>query len=276
MASFKAKQLSKLLAICALLLALAAVSPLGVALGQTAPASPIVSDVPVAGGTERVLFLGAPGARAVLVLLPGGDGIIGLDTGGGLHQLGSNFLVRTFGQWLAQGFAVVLPDAPNGTSLAGQRHLPVYADAISKAIDVGRSRAALPVWLIGTSAGTTAAVNGAAHLGSKVSGVVLTSSVTRPGRSGETIFDAEPGAVVVPVLVVSNDHDTCAETPPGDAPMVLSAMTRSPRKELAMVTSSQIARRADPCEGMSPHGYLGIEGMVVQRISEWIRAAGGR
>jgi len=26
---------------------------------------------------------------------------------------------------------------------------------------------------------------------------------------------------------------------------------------------------------MSPHGYLGIEGLVVQRISEWIRAAGG-
>jgi hypothetical protein len=27
-------------------------------------------------------------------------------------------------------------------------------------------------------------------------------------------------------------------------------------------------------QGMSPHGYLGIEGMVLQRISKWIRAAG--
>jgi hypothetical protein len=36
-----------------------------------------------------------------------------------------------------------------------------------------------------------------------------------------------------------------------------------------------IDRRSDPCDGMSPHGYLGIEGMVVQRISDWIRAAGG-
>ena len=274
MVSFKAKQLSRLLKICALPFSFAAISPLGTALGQTPPASPTVSDVPVSGGTARVLFLGASEARAILVLLPGGDGIIRLDNGGGIHQLGSNFLVRTFGHWAAQGFAVVLPDAPNGTSLAGQRHLPAYADAISKAIDLGRSRAALPVWLIGTSAGTTAAVNGAAHLGSKVSGAVLTSSVTRPGRSGETIFDAEPGSIAVPVLVVSNDHDTCAETPPGDAPMVLAALTRSPRRELVMVTSSQSARRADSCEGMSPH-YLGIEGMVVQRISEWIRAAGG-
>jgi hypothetical protein len=57
---------------------------------------------------------------------------------------------------------------------------------------------------------------------------------------------------------------------------VLAAVTRSPCKELVMVTSSQIAKRSDPCEGMSPHGYLGIEGLVVQRISEWIGAAGGR
>jgi hypothetical protein len=27
---------------------------------------------------------------------------------------------------------------------------------------------------------------------------------------------------------------------------------------------------------MSPHGYLGIEEAVVQRISDWIKTAGGR
>jgi hypothetical protein len=260
----------------ALLLLFAAMSSLGIALGQTVPGSPIVSDLPVAGGTERVLFLGTQGARALLVLLPGTDGIVGLDSEGGVHQLGGNFLVRTIGQWTVQGFDVVLPDAPNGTSLLGQRHLPAYADAIGRAIDFGRSRANLPVWLIGTSQGSTAAVNGAAHLGAKVSGVVLASSVTGPGRAGETLFDAEPGAITVPVLVVSNQSDTCAVSPPSDAPNILAALTRSPRKELVMVTSSPIARRSDPCEGMSPHGYLGIEGMVVQRISDWIRTVGGR
>ena len=79
----------------ALLLAFAVIPPLGIALGQTAPGSPIVSDLPVASGTERVLFLGAQGARALVILLPGSDGIIGLDSGGGVHQLGGNFLVRT-------------------------------------------------------------------------------------------------------------------------------------------------------------------------------------
>jgi hypothetical protein len=70
-----------------------------------------------------------------VVLLPDSDGITDLDGGGGVHQLGGNFLVRTIGQWVAQGFDVVLPDAPNGTSLLGQRHLPAYVDAISRAIE---------------------------------------------------------------------------------------------------------------------------------------------
>jgi pimeloyl-ACP methyl ester carboxylesterase len=209
-------------------------------------------------------------------LLPGSDGIVGLDSAGGIHQLGGNFLVRTMGQWVAQGFDVVLPDAPNGTSLLGQRHLPAYADAIGRAIDFGRSHANLPVWLIATSQGSTAAVNGAAHLGSRVSGAVLASSVTRPGQADETLFDAEPGAITVPVLVVVNQYDSCGVSPPADAPSILAALTRTPRKELAIVASNQIARRSDRCEGMSPHGYLGIEGTVVQRISDWIRMAGGR
>ena len=159
--------------------------------------------------------------------------------------------MRTMDQWVAQGFDVVLPDAPNGTSLLGQRHLPAYADAIGRAIDFGRSCANLPVWLIATSQGSTAAVNGAAHLGSRVSGAVLASSVTRPGHAGETLFDAEPGAITVPVLVVVNQYDSCGVSPPADAPSILAALTHTPRKELAIVVSNQIARRADRCEGMS-------------------------
>jgi hypothetical protein len=42
----------------------AAISPFGIALGQTASGSPIVGDVAVASGPERVLFLGTQRARA--------------------------------------------------------------------------------------------------------------------------------------------------------------------------------------------------------------------
>ena len=51
-------------------------------------------------------------------------------------------------------------------------------------------------------------------------------------------------------------------------------MPASPRKELILVDSTAI--QSAPCEALSPHGYLGIEGSVIQRIAAWINAAPGR
>ncbi len=44
-------------------------------------------------------------------------------------------------------------------------------------------------------------------------------------------------AISVPTLVVANTADTCRATPPGDAPRILAAVARSPRKELMMFES---------------------------------------
>ena len=78
----------------------------------------------------------------------------------------------------------------------------------------------------------------------------------------------------MPALVVANRGDSCGSAAPGFAPQILAALARSPRKEIIYFDSRQI--QSDPCEAMSPHGYLGIEADVVQRISDWIRTAGGR
>ena len=239
--------------------------PIAAAQGQT-----IAADVPLAGdGAERVLFSGPPNPRAVLIMLPGGEGIVDIGNAGAAGRGTNNFLVRTLPLWTAQGYAVEILGSPNGQSLLGQRHTPAYAAAIDRAVDFARSRANAPVWLVGTSQGSTAAANGAASLGGKVAGVVLTSSVTRQNRSGETVFNTNLAAIAVPTLVVANQGDACAATPPEDANAIANAVGRAPRKEVILVQSSEI--RSAPCEAMSPHGYLGIEQMVVQRIGNWIR-----
>ena len=240
---------------------------------RSASAQNFATDIPLpSGGSERVLFAAPASPRAILIMFPGGPGIVGIAASGTTTNL--NFLVRTLPLWLAQGFAVEILDAPNGTSLLGQRHTAGYVAAIDRAVDFVHSRGDAPVWLVGTSQGSTAAANGAAHLGGKIAGVVLSSSVTRQGRGGETVFDSEPGLIAGPALVVANQGDTCMLTPPGDAPNLVATLARSRRKEVILVSSNQI--QSDPCEAMSPHGYLGIEPAVVQRISDWIRSAAAR
>jgi pimeloyl-ACP methyl ester carboxylesterase len=238
-----------------------------------AQARAVAADLATPLGTERAAFLAAPGARATVVLLAGGEGIVPINR---LGDSGSgNFLIRTRAMWAPYGINAVILGSPNNRSLMGQRSGAGYAAALGAAVDFARSRSNAPVWLVGTSMGSIAAANGAAHLGPKVAGVVLTSAVTRVGRrAGEAVSSAGPAAIAVPALVVANSGDSCQFSPPADAPGLLASMPASPRKELILVDST--ALQSDPCEALSPHGYLGIEGSVIQRIATWINAAPGR
>jgi hypothetical protein len=230
-----------------------------------------VVDIAVPGqGTERALYASAAQPRLTVVLLKGSDGVLTFDTAGNPRP-GGNFLVRTRDLWVQQGFAVILLGSPDDASLFGKRHLPRYATTLDSALDYARTRNSKPVWLIGTSQGTIGAINGGAHLRSKVAGVVLISSVTQQGASGETVFDADPGSIAVPTLVVGNSRDACPESPPGDMPRLLATLTEAPRKEMIVMQSSDI--RSGPCDGNSPHGYLGVEDEVVQQVAAWMRRA---
>ena len=238
------------------------------ALPVSARAQGVGVDVPLSnGGVERVLFVASANPRALLIMFPGGDGILDIGDTAATSLLAGNFLVRTLPLWQAQGFAVEVLGSPQNQSLVGQRHTAAYAAAVDRAVDFGRTRVNAPVWLIGTSAGTTGAANAAAALGGKVAGLVLTSSITR--QTGETVFDTNLGAISVPALVVANQGDTCSITPPEDAPVLASHLARSPRKEVMLVESSTF--NSKPCEALSPHGFYGIEPMVVQRIADWIK-----
>jgi pimeloyl-ACP methyl ester carboxylesterase len=240
-----------------------------------AKADSLITELPLAdGGIQRVLYTAPANPRAVLVMLPGGNGIVEFGQDGSISRLGGNFLLRTIPLWQGRGFAVAVLSPPNGMSLFGHRHTPAYAATIGQAVDFVRSRATVPVWLVGTSQGSTAAIGGGARLGGRIAGIVVASSVTGRSSSGETLFDSEPGLVAVPTLIVANTGDTCPASLPGDAPKIAAALTRAPRKEIIYMESTAI--QGSPCEGMSPHGYFGIEGATIDRIAAWIGATSGR
>jgi predicted alpha/beta-hydrolase family hydrolase len=255
-------------------LAIAAILLLSlVPLVPPAAAQAVVQDIPTASGGEKVLYAGPANPRAILFMFAGGDGTVSFNASNQIAHMNGNFLMRTQNLWLAQGFGYLTLGA--SSSLNGRRHAPAYADTIARAIDFARTRAAAPIWLVGTSMGSIAAANGAAHLPGRVAGVVLTSSVAAPNKNAnETVFDSDLAAIAVPALIVSNRGDTCPDAGPGFAPQILAALTRATKKEIIYVESHQL--QSDPCEAFSPHGYLGIEADVVQRVSDWVRAAGGR
>jgi len=236
---------------------------------RPAAAETFVTDLPLEIGSQRLLYAAPANPRAALLMLPGSNGMVEIGTDGSIRRMNRNFLIRTLPLWQAQGFAVAVVTPPNGMSLYGHRHTAAYAATLGEAVDFVHGRANLPVWLVGTSQGATAAIGGGARLGDRIAGVVVASSVTGRNSSGETLFDAEPGLVAVPVLIVANTGDGCPASPPDAALRIAEALARAPRKEIVYMQST--ASEDPPCEAMSPHGYFGVEEATVARIADWIR-----
>lgn len=265
------------------LFSLAAVSLLGAqAIAHTGPAEQTlvagerVLELPLGDGLDqRVLYDAPPHPRATLVMLPGGSGRIGVRRNGDLRHE-DNFVVRTRADWVARGYAVLIPDAVDQKNLRGMRSSPVYGRLVDGLAAYARDQAPAPIFLVGTSQGTIAAMNGAAHArAGLIAGLVLTESVSVPGRrSTETVFNADPVGVRVPVLVVANRDDACDVAPPEMAPRIAAAMTHSPSVRVLTVRGG-MQRSNTACSSLSPHGYYGIEKEVVGGIVGWLQTHGG-
>jgi hypothetical protein len=88
----------------------------GECLHAQAPSERII-DLPMRGGVyQRVLLASPARPKAVIVMLPGGSGDVGLTLYGGAHH-GDNFVVRTRELWTAQRLLLApLADIDDGAA----------------------------------------------------------------------------------------------------------------------------------------------------------------
>ncbi len=226
----------------------------------------------LAGGRHQiVLYMRPSHVRATIVMLPGGAGDVGIQKNGDI-QHGENFLVRTRDLWVGSGYALLIPDTPDGIDLRGMRSSSRYAGIVESLIAFASTKSPGPIFLLGTSQGTIAAMNGAAHAqAGALAGVVLTESVSRMGDSRETVFDADPQDVRVPALIVANQDDHCDVAPAEDAARIAASMIHSPDVRVLRVAGGKdVSKRA--CGPLTPHGYYDIETEIVDAIDQWMRA----
>ncbi|WP_227672792.1 alpha/beta hydrolase [Komagataeibacter sp. FXV3] len=231
-----------------------------------------IFNLPLNDGEQlRLLFSTPANCRGIIIMLPGGTGDIGLEQTGRIHH-GDNFVVRTRGLWNSHGYAVLIPDTIDHANLRGHRNSPTYARVVEDIVTFAHRQGPEPVFLLGTSQGSIAAVNAAAHAAANsIAGVILTESVSVMGGSRETIFTAAPQRIRTPVLVVANRADRCDVAPPQAAQRIAASMTASRDVHVLMVAGGN-TRSKKNCSSLSPHGYFGIEDQVIDAISQWLDA----
>ena len=213
------------------------------------------------------------------ILLPGGNGKLGLTASGQLTGLNQNFLMRTRERFLLEGIALVaavdvpsdsLPNGLDGNIRLGAN----YAIDIGKVIADVKAQSGLKSWLIGTSASPTGVANVAARLTTaNLQSIVLTSSITQlvTGQCGRTVFNANLAAIDLPSLVVAHRDDACPCTPASKSAQVIAALTGTTDKAKRIFTGG-LPPISTACEAQSQHGYYGIETQVVRYIVDWIDA----
>ena len=163
------------------------------------------------------------------------------------------------------------------------------------AIDIGavanylKTQTDVPVWLVGTSAGSWSAAHGAIGANrdgiaaGSIDGLVLTSTVTRiaPSSAFAKVFpeiarDYPDGVISmalseirVPTLIVSHSEDACELTPAVDAPALGKRLSQAANVEITLLSGGD-PPMSDPCEAYAAHGYYGIETQAVDKIADFI------
>ncbi len=213
--------------------------------------------------------------RAALVLLPGGDGRLKLNTAGQIGRMRNNFLVRTRQDFHQAGYVTALVDAPSDRQkkpglLAGYRASKVHAVR-----DIGtvllnlKTTFGVPVFIIGTSRGVVSAANAARRSGQPFAGVALTASITVPNRKGASLRSVMLEKINSPTLFVHHASDSCSVTPLHGA---RASFERMQDAGVAVRWSTVTGGRSNiaPCKGKSHHGFWGVERQAVGHLKTWI------
>jgi hypothetical protein len=215
----------------------------------TATARAQTADKPVAElGGYGVLTMPKGKPRGSIILMPGGDGSLGITSDGQITRLQGNQLVRTRGSYAAAGFATLTLDAWGSPSSA-----VTYMQGVAR-----------PVVVVATSRGATR-IHSA--LASQPSGIVITSGMLEQ-------FQANVGSptVLPPTLIIHHRQDGCPVTRPALVdPFIAWSAGRA-----RVIWLDGGRNEGDPCQAAGYHGFAGMDGQVVARVTSFAGGIRGR
>ncbi|MBU3592550.1 hypothetical protein ICN42_00365 [Polynucleobacter sp. 71A-WALBACH] len=222
-------------------------------------ASAQVFDIPYKDDAPtKTLLIPTQNAKAVVLLFPGGGGMLHLQEDGS----STNFhtFVRSQNLWAQYGIDAVLVDTPYdlGGGMRNSRSIRDHQQRILNVVRYYKEKFNLPVWIFGHSMGTvsvTEFVNGGKEQVALISGVIVAGTY----RSASVDSD-----VSVPVMGIHHVEDGCANTPfSASEDIIKSRPSKSPSQFIAMEGGSS---EGDVCGSKAYHGFN-------QKEPEFIKAA---
>jgi hypothetical protein len=197
-------------------------------------------------GTDAVLDRPKGKPRGSIILMPGGDGDLGITSAGEITELNGNSLIRNRRSFASAGFATL--------SLSS-------SGSPASAIEAMR-KIARPVIVVGTSRAATRI-----HRAVSADAIVITSGMLDHFSSNVGSPEAAP-----PMLIVHHRQDGCRVTLPGLVPEFQKWAGARAR----VVWLDGGSNDGDWCSGNSHHGFKGIDGKMVGAVLGFARSVRAR
>lgn len=218
-----------------------------------------VFDVPYKDDAPtRTLLTPVKNAKAVVLLFPGGGGVLNLQDDGSTTN-GHTF-VRSKDLWAQYGIDSVLVDTPYdlGAGMRNSRSIRDHQQRILNVVNYYKEKLNLPVWIFGHSMGTvsvTEFVNGGKEKEKLISGVIVAGTY----RSATVDSD-----ITVPVLAIHHVDDGCASTPFASSERIIENRPKKLSSQFIQIDGG--ISEGDVCGSRAYHGFN-------QKEPEFIKAA---
>lgn len=222
-----------------------------------------VFDVPYKDDAPtRTLLIPTQKAKAVVLLFPGGGGMLRLKDDGSTNNF--HTFVRSKNLWAQYGIDAVLVDTPYdlGNGRAHSRSIRDHQQRILNVVRYYKEKLNLPVWIFGHSMGTvsvTEFMNGGKDQVKLVAGVIVAGTF----RSASVDSD-----VLNPVLAIHHTEDGCASTPINTSESIVK---NRPDNSIAQYISIDGGvSEGDVCGSKAYHGFNEKEPELVKAAAQFI------
>lgn len=226
--------------------------------------SPGVIDIPY--GREaptRTLLVKAPQAKALVILLIGGGGVLNLSEQG--FTPSQHTFVRALSEWGAYQIDAVLMDTPFdlGDLRRGDlRDRPEHLARLQSVIHYYRTQTQLPIWIFGHSMGSSSVVHYANQ------GELALTQLTGLIVAGTVRTAQLQSTVRLPVLAIHHRDDACGGTPLRASEQLIALRPSGTISELVVMEGGET--QGNICHSFAYHGFYRIESAMIAKAAQFI------
>ena len=230
----------------------------------TATAQSQVIDIPHQQDLPtRTLVVRTANAKALVLLFPGGGGMMRLKDDGSTKN--QHTFIRSVNLWAQYQIDAVLVDTPYdlGDLKRGDlRNSSDHLDRVGEVVRYYKNKTKLPIWIFGHSMGTSTATYFANQLNEQsklLSGVIIAGTVRTA-----TLSDG----MDLPVEAIHHINDQCSGTPLSASENMISGRPKNTIAQLEIIEGG--ITEGNVCDSFAYHGFNQTEPEFIRRAAQFI------